>query len=253
MVASYDANANAWRTLYLRGSAIYLEPQSGGLLNATGGMTQLGWMTQIIPTAQNDPGNFAGTGSAHYIYFDPATKKLVLRYHEGGVAYRNYYLKEGDQSTSTVFFTQAAVSRTLDTTPRYLTNTFAIPAGAMSARIQATMTCNGAQLFLWISFGGTTGTAGNSNPTGEPELGCIVYGTYPSGAVTVDATITKLSDNSVSISGSYKIGAGAWTVFYENSSVVARGINNGYVALSARVQSGSNTLVNVAVTAITYY
>jgi hypothetical protein len=211
MVAAYDQNANAWKQLYLRGQNIYIEPQGGAVAASTA-------VVQILPTSQSDPGGFGSNGSAHYIYFDPATKKLVLRYHEYGVAYRNYTLKEGDQTSAVLVYSDTANTQVIPPSNasywslKTSIDRNVVPAGTAEVRIQfsAMIAAGGAGGSVHITAGPTSYSPNNgiSAPTGQ--MCNINNGLSANSLLEVDLRILYGSSGAADINGFMRSGGGAW-------------------------------------------
>jgi hypothetical protein len=215
MVAAIN-NPTAWKPLYLRGSNVNVEAQ-GGVLWFAGTASFNSSLTQTIPSSQSDPGNFGSMSGAHYVYFDPATKKLVLRYHEGGVAFRNYILKEGDQGTGTTLVNDTANSAftaVVGGSYTALKQSVAIPAGSKTIRLQIT---------LWmVGQGGATKAFVLGASTGSYAAGTGSIATWNQGyasiwsttgvinsSVVFDLTISQSGASTFAVSGMVQVDGGA--------------------------------------------
>ena len=235
----------AWRDLVLVGNNINLAPQggamtlsggvtvtnglyvSGGTLNSIPVQTMTGWLTQILPVNQVDPANFSSTDRCCYMWFDPATKKLAIKYHEGGVAFRNYYLKEGDQGTgSTVYNSPADVGPVnASGNDGLVRDSFQLPADTGSVRLTFQVACpgtGGSVSALFVGLSTQANTKGSMPNVGSGNYCYMINGIIGLNASTVisfDVTLTR-SGTGTWIAGEYWIDSGAKTAFYQYKSLV---------------------------------
>jgi hypothetical protein len=212
MVAAIN-NPTAWKALYLRGLNVNVEAQ-GGTLSFGGTASFNSSITQTLPSSQTDPGNFGGMSGAHYVYFDPATKKLVLRYHEGGVAFRNYILKEGDQGTGLAIVNDpSSQSQVLAVYPTIyaIRDSFQVPAGTNMVRVQLRITVTGT-ITVYLGLCSAAVAKGSNVPAGGSDLLQVSLGNLVATAASpIDIDVGLVAQGTkTSISAQVSVGGGAW-------------------------------------------
>lgn len=141
------------------------------------------------------------------MWFDPATKKLAIKYHEYGVAYRNYYLKEGDQGSGTLVYSNTNntnVSLTNDTQYWTLMTSIdcALTYNTAEAIIKLRLTGSGIALYINYGSGNLAIRTAQTSPVNLLQIA--------NGANPVDVELHIVYGKNVVINGHWRSNNGAW-------------------------------------------
>lgn len=196
---------------------------------------------QVLPSSATDPAGFAAYGNASYMYFDPATKKLAIRFHELGVAFRTYYLKEGDQSSAVLVYSDTGNTQVVPpsnasywTLKNSIPVSTAAPAGTAEVRVQFTVTMGtgaGGAVYFLAGTSNYTPNSGYSSPSGA----MTTINTGLSGGSSLDVDLRIILGTGADINGFMRANGGSWVAI---SSIASSISGNTYWTIFGKSLSG---------------